>query len=234
MNAYVIGGILGAFTLVPFFGVQAADREATKAAVDARKAERAKSKEEGEAFRAEQKAKREEHMKQQQEENKAFREGEKGKAPNTVAADIKAQREKQFAENEQFRKEQHDRLKGFVSEKLSAKNIPAEKQAEILKYIDDEYAQRESHINTQHTENIEFLDELAKKTDLTKEELASALKEQHTTQKGENKDFHEQQKTERKEMRTKWREEMKAKREAAKTDPVGSTDAPATDATTTK
>lgn len=131
------------------------------------------------------------HMQEQRAENKAFRESQKGQDAADIAAAAQSHRSTQYSENEAFFAEQYKGLVESVKARMAERDVPAEKQSEILARLETNYNERTAHHSTQHQETMALLQELGQKADLTQEELFSTLKKHCESQRAENKAFRE-------------------------------------------
>ncbi len=148
------------------------------------------------AFREEQKAARQEHHQGNRKEAEEFRAGLKDKAPNEVAAALKARREAEYAQNKSFREAQYERRVAFVKQMMAENDVPVEKQSEALAKMAANHAEAVAHFAQQHQENMAMLAAMAADGELTREDFADALKQQRNLQQGENKSYFEAKRAE--------------------------------------
>ncbi|MBN2712206.1 MAG: hypothetical protein JXR97_07180 [Planctomycetes bacterium] len=153
------------------------------------KAIRAEMKAAAEAFKTEIKT----HMEKQKAENKTFRESQKDSEDvSSIITACKTHRETQYQENKTFASEMHTKRIAKIKEIAAKYEVPEDKLAKHLSHAEESYKAMVAHRETQHKENMAFLDGLAAKEGLTKKELVEAIKGQMKTQCGENKEFHKQ------------------------------------------
>ena len=162
----------------------------------------------GRAFHKEQRKRAKAHYEQQKKENKSFRKSQKGSDASIQEklSASKSHRQTQVGENETFHGEQHSRLVAFVKERMAEKDVPADKQKRILASIEAVHDKMVAHHETQHQENMNVLDKLIQKDDLSKEEVKTTLKEHLKQQHEENKAFREKMREERRAKRKAFRE----------------------------
>jgi len=154
------------------------------------------------SFRNQQLRRRRDHRRTQHAENKTFRGTLKGKTPAEKCGAIIPHRETQFGENTSFRNDQYGRLVDFVKSRMAAKDVPAERQAQVLARIESFHDRIMDFRDDQHDETIALLDELAANSGLTREEMRSALRERHQERREETEAFRQDLRDERASSRT--------------------------------
>ncbi len=122
----------------------------------------------------------------------------------------KEQREAKHAEHMEKWQKHHDEAIARLKARLAGnkKLTDAEKQ-EIVTFFDTQYSENKTFRQSQFEENMKFLDEMAAKTDLPREQVREAIKAHFGKQREENKTHHAEQTTERKAERQKIRQERK-------------------------
>jgi hypothetical protein len=135
---------------------------------------------------------RREYREQQRAENKEFREGLEGKSPAEICSALAERLKSRHTEHVARHKERYDKLVANIKAKMAERNVPEDKQAEILGAIEARNDTIVKHRETQYSENIDLLNKLAAQEDLTLEELKSTLKSHRQTQRSENKKFREE------------------------------------------
>ena len=154
------------------------------------------------SFRNQQQRRRRAHFRAQHSENKSFRGTLKGKTPCDKCGAMIPHRETQFGENTSFRDDQYGRFVDFVKSRMAAKDVPAERQAEVLARIASFHDRIMDFRDDRHDKTIGVLEELAADISLTREEMRSALKANHQERREETEAFHQELKDERSANRT--------------------------------
>jgi len=163
------------------------------------------------SFRNQQLRRRRAHFRTQHAENKTFRGTLKGKTPCDKCGAIIPHRETQFGENTSFRDDQYGRLVDFMKSRMSAKDVPAERQAQVLARIESFHDRIMDFRDDRHDKTIGVLEELAADISLTREEMRSALKANHQERREETEAFKQELKDDRSANRTE-RQENKGER----------------------
>ena len=125
------------------------------------------------------------HYGAQHKENLAFRQTLKGKTPADICGAVASHRRTQYGENKSFHADQYAKLVAFIKERMAARNVPSEKQAEVLAKIDAFRDKVAGIIDDQHEKTMDLIERLAADSDLTGEEVRSALKQRFEEARGE-------------------------------------------------
>lgn len=128
------------------------------------------------AFRNQQEKKIEEFRETQQQENTEFFEACRGKQPVEALPEIIAHRNTQFAEMQAFMTTMHQEFLTFMGEWMTKNNIPADKQAERVAKMTEQFETRQAHHQEIHNSLIAALQALLGKEDLTWEQIREALR----------------------------------------------------------
>lgn len=129
---------------------------------------------------------RRDHIKQQKEENAAFRQSLKDMTPAERQAAITEHRQTQSEEN-----------LVFLKERLAANSTLTDAQKEeLISFFEEQFQESVDFHSTQHQENVAFFESIANDTSLTFAQKKEAIREHFLAQRAENKAFREEQKSE--------------------------------------
>jgi len=115
------------------------------------------------------------HYRTQHEENQSFRETLKDKTPAEVLSAVASHRRTQYGENKSFHADQYAELVAFIKERMAAREVPAEKQAEMLARLEACRDKVAGVIDEQHEKTMALIESLAARSDVTREEVRTAL-----------------------------------------------------------
>lgn len=141
------------------------------------------------AFHQEQKKARQEFHKGMKEKREALRESCKDLEVSAIVTKLRSHCESAYAERTAFHEKQYQARVAFGTELAEKHDIPDEKVTERQAEAKDRHDKAVKHFDTQHAENLAFLDKLAGDGDLTKEGLREQLKAHMETQRKENQAF---------------------------------------------
>ncbi len=155
------------------------------------------------------------YRKQQQNENKAFRETLKSIPEEQRQSAVFEHRDSQFAENVARHEQMHTENMARIKEKLSANTQLTEAQKqEILTKAENSYQEKVAQAKERHIANMNFAQQVANDASLSPEQKREKLQEYMKNNREEMKEKHSEEKQER-EMR---REEFRNKRQENRMD----------------
>ena len=130
-------------------------------------------------YREKQQEVRKEYKEQRHEEKQAFHESIKDKEPSEALTAIIANRKSQYTATRTFMEDLHNKLVAYVKE-----TVPAEKQAEVLKKIEERRSEGVAKHEETHEKLIAALEGLQSNEDLTKEQIRKTISEILPDRKG--------------------------------------------------
>lgn len=161
-------------------------------------------------FRQSIKAKIQEHQKQQQAQNKDFRESLKRDdidQERKVAA-IKEHRQTQYEENVAFSGQLHQEIMEHLTRRLQGNTTLTEEQKQkILSRKETQYQDRVAFRNERHRKSMAAVDEIIGNPNLTPEERKIQMKEYRKERKTEGRSYRKEKREENREFRRSFRPE---------------------------
>jgi len=161
--------------------------------------------------RQQQKQERVGHIKEQKQENAAFRQTLKGSTPKERKAAVIDHRKTQGQENKAFNQKQHDENMTFLKKRLANnKKLTNVQKDELVNFFEQQYQQGVDLRSTQQQENVTVFQSIANNPSLNHAQKKQAIRDHFKEQKGENKAFVQEQKSENQAERAKIKSEVES------------------------